>query len=359
MLSTNCDIGTIATNAKNAATAAGINLASYAHYVYFLGVVDSGCSFSGASDVGGTPSESWINATTDIHVINHELGHAFGLWHSHLYNCGTSSVICSTPDIVEYGDLIDTMGVPQTASFDYNAFQHSRLGWLNFGSLPTIQTVTTSGTYTITPLEIVDSGPKALKILKGTDPTTGANIYYYLEQRQAVGFDAPLTQFPIGSAQTITTGILFHVGTDNDGNSSDLLDMTPSSPTFAANFDPTLVVGQTYTDSAAGVNFTPLSGSISCSAHPLAASYTAAQTSSVNIHVTDSLGNVVSGASVTQVLRKTNGATSAQSCSTNSGGDAFCTYKIRNNDALGTWQATETVTQGTLSTSCNTNFLVN
>ena len=116
----------------------------------------------------------------------------------------------------------------------------------------------------------------------------------------------------------------------------------------------------TSTTSSVQVNFgNTQSGTLSCSAHPLAASYTSGDTSSIDIHVTNNLGNVVSGASVTQTLTKTNGASAHQSCSSNSGGDAVCVYKIKGNDPLGTWSAAESVSQGTLSTSCNTTFLVN
>jgi hypothetical protein len=259
---TTCDISQIATDAQNAAVAAGVNLSSYTRYVYAF-PLDNACGFGGASDVGGNPSESWINGTTgpggtilNIEVIDHELGHAFGLWHSHLYDCGTTATICSSPNIVEYGDILDTMGVPQTASPHYNAFQKERLGWLNYAASPSIQTVTTSGTYTISPYELGGPGPNALKILKSTDPTTGAITWYYLEARQAVGFDAFLTN-PIYYTQNETTGVLFHIGTDGDANTGDLLDMTPATPTSTGWFDPSLVAGQSFQDSAAGVTFTP------------------------------------------------------------------------------------------------------
>src|SRR5450759_937566 len=258
---TTCDMSQFATDAQNAAVAAGVNLSSYTRYVYAFPL--NACGFGGASDVGGNPSESWINGTTgpggtilNIEVIDHELGHAFGLLHSHLYDCGTTATICSSPNIVEYGDLLATMGVPQTASAHYNAFQKERLGWLNYAASPSIQTVTTSGTYTINPYELGGSGPNALKILKSTDSTTGAKTWYYLEARQAVGFDAFLTN-PIYYTQNETTGVLFHIGTDGDANTGDLLDMTPATPTSTGWFDPSLVAGQGFQDSAAGVTFTP------------------------------------------------------------------------------------------------------
>jgi hypothetical protein len=148
------------------------------------------------------------------------------------------------------------MGRVQGASPDYNAFQKERLGWLNYGASPSIQTVTTSGTYTINTYELGSSGPNALKILKSTDPTTGAKTWYYLEQRQALGFDAFLTDATYYT-QNETTGVLFHTGTDGNGNGGELLDMTPATPTTTGWFDPSLVVGQSFQDSTAGVTFTP------------------------------------------------------------------------------------------------------
>jgi M6 family metalloprotease-like protein len=257
---TTCDISQIATAAQNAATARGVNLSAYTRYVYFF-VYDTGCGFSGASQVGGNPSQSWINSTLNPYVINHELGHAFGLWHSHWLDCGSTATICSNGNIVEYGDNLDTMGL-SSASPHYNSFQKERLGWVNYGASPPIQTVTTSGTYTISPYELGGSGPQALKIFKGNDPTTGAKTWYYLEARQAIGFDAFLTDgtCPQCYTQNETTGVLFHLGTDGNGNSSELIDMTPATAA-SGYYDDSLVAGQTFQDPTAGVTVTPTAAS--------------------------------------------------------------------------------------------------
>jgi Gametolysin peptidase M11 len=256
---TTCDTSQIATDAQNAAASSGVNLSSYTRYLYVF-PYNSVCGWAGASYVGGNPSQSWINGPLNTHVANHELGHAFGLWHSHSLDCGTTATICSSGTVDEYGDIMDAMGAPGTASPDYNAFQKERLGWLNYGASPTIQTVTNSGTYAIYPYELASPGPNALKILQSSNPTTGTKTWYYLEARQALGFDAFLTN-PIYSSQNETTGVLFHLGTDGNGNSSELLDATPATQTASDWYDMSLAVGQSFADATAGVTFTTTAAS--------------------------------------------------------------------------------------------------
>src|SRR5262249_34692111 len=57
--STACETSAIADQAKSAASAVGIDLAVYTHYVYAFPQNDA-CGFWGRSTVGGTPSEAWI-----------------------------------------------------------------------------------------------------------------------------------------------------------------------------------------------------------------------------------------------------------------------------------------------------------
>ena len=59
---TTCNTGQMATDAQNAAIAAGVNLSAYTRYVYMF-PQDNACGFGGASYVGGNPSQSWINGT--------------------------------------------------------------------------------------------------------------------------------------------------------------------------------------------------------------------------------------------------------------------------------------------------------
>src|SRR5262249_54146674 len=159
----------------------GVDLTSYRRLAYAFPA--NARTFRGTATVGGNPSEAWFRSTLGTFTVAHELGHNFGLRHSHALECGTSTLGtgCSS---VDYGDTVDLMG---GASNHFNAFQKERLGWLNYGTSPPITTVVASGSYPLDLYETASSGPKALKVLKAVDATTGAKTFYYVEYRQAIG----------------------------------------------------------------------------------------------------------------------------------------------------------------------------
>ena len=240
--STTCDTTSIASDAQSAAQAAGYNLSNYSHYMYVFPYT-SACGWGGLATVGGP--DSWYNGTLDIELAAHELGHNFGLYHSHNLNCGTT-VLCSNGSVGEYGDAFDVMGAAYSGH--YNSYQKERLGWLNSGASPPITTVTASGTYDIGAYETQDSTAKALKILQ----SSSSSSYYYVEFRQPIGFDSFVTAY-----SDVVGGVVVHLASPSNVNSSEILDMTPTSP--ATFFDPGLIVGQSYQDATAGVTITPVS----------------------------------------------------------------------------------------------------
>jgi len=243
--STVCDFSLIATYAKQAATANGVDLSWYSRFVYAF--PQNACSWWGLGTVGGNPSEAWINGSLQLRVVGHEMGHNFGLYHSHALDCGRSTLgtNCSS---IEYGDTLDIMG---GSSAQFNAFQKERLGWLAYGISPPITTVTASGTYQLAVFESISSSAEALKILKAIDPISGAKTWYYVEAREAIGFDSFL-----GGNNNVLTGVVIHIGTEGSGNSSYLLDMTPKTKSWS---DPALDVGKSFSDADAQVTITPLS----------------------------------------------------------------------------------------------------
>lgn len=232
---TTCDYNTIASLAEQTAAANGVSVSTYPRRVYAFPQF-SACSWWGLGSVGGNPSRAWVNGSFQLRVLGHEMGHNLGLYHSHSLSCDSAS--CTTS---EYGDSWDIMGA---SSAHFNAFQKERLGWLNYDILPPITTVEADGIYSIAPYASQDADPKALKILKSIDPSTGKKTYYYVEYRAKVGFDS-----------NSSTAVILHSATEGSGNTSNLWDLDPTTTTA----DWILNAGQTYEDSSAGISITLLS----------------------------------------------------------------------------------------------------
>jgi hypothetical protein len=250
---TTCDYNTIASQAKQAATAAGYTLSNYNRLVYVFPA--NACTWWGLGTIGGSPSQAWVNSKWGftLPVIGHEMGHNFGLYHSHSMDCGAASYVSTGCTTSDYGDIFDMMGSSgQTPHF--NAYQKERLGWLNAGVSPPIVSaaaVQGSATYAIAPTENArDSVPRAIKIPQ-SDACTSPQRWLYVESRQAKGFDAF-----VASNANVLTGLLVHQVTDGNGDSSYLLDMTPATTSWS---DPALVAGASYVDPVRGVTIQPLS----------------------------------------------------------------------------------------------------
>lgn len=246
-----CNQWGIADAADAIAVANDIDLGQYDRRVYLF--PQNTCTWSGVATVGGTGTRAWVNGVPYSQTPAHELGHNLGLLHSHGLNCRGDATATDCVSLT-YGDMLDTMGARPG---HYNAFQKERLGWMNQGYAPPILTATASGSYGIELLETAGGLPKALKIPGDADPVSGAQRWYYLEFRQAVGEDGFIATDPYLVAGNIGQGVLVRLATEGDGDSSYLLDMTPESTTLSSNFadlyDPALVSGASYTDGAAGL----------------------------------------------------------------------------------------------------------
>jgi len=222
--SATCDTASIATYAKQAATNSGVNLSNYQQIVY--GFPQLSCGFAGTSTIGGSPAESWINTNNfPLNITAHEMGHGFGLIHSASMDCGQ---VAFGPNctVNSTGDVFDIMGGIDPPGH-FNVFQKERLGWVN-------PLLVTNGTYTILPLETNTSG---LKMLQSYN-SNGKPVYYYIEFRRLIGFDAPY------SIYNPFNGVIIHIATPVTWDSY-LLDNTPQT---LNDYDSALPIGSTFND---------------------------------------------------------------------------------------------------------------
>lgn len=237
--------------AEDAARALGYNPDNYSHKIYIY--PSTSCASSGGTtwvstdSLGNVRTWMYISGTATPYILTHEFGHSLGFRHSNSLSC-SGTTIGTGCSHVEYGDNYDVMGYYNNGVV--NSYHRDLAQWL--GSR--IQTVTSDGTYTLTPTGVADSGLKAIKIPKAYDPTTNSTTYYYFEYRQPVGYDSFLSSYP-----GVTNGVLLHLGTTGtDVNKlslgSELLDATPT----VAGANQALPVGQSFTDPAIPVLVTVL-----------------------------------------------------------------------------------------------------
>jgi chitodextrinase len=242
-----CAWSTWASAARTAATNAGVSLSGYDHIVYVWPRTTS-CGWAGLAYMPG--ASAYINGDFNLRVVGHELSHNIGGDHASSYSCssgGVRVVISSSCSLSEYGDPFDILG--SGGSRHGSSFHLGQFKWL---APSNTQTVSSSGTYSLTPAEIDSGQPQALRIPRSVS-VFGTQEYYSLEFRQPFGsyFD----NFAAGDAAV--NGVLVRIVPDYSVIQRPLLvDATPATSTFG---DAALAAGKTFTDSASKISIATVS----------------------------------------------------------------------------------------------------
>ncbi|MEX2159160.1 MAG: flexitail domain-containing putative surface protein [Dehalococcoidia bacterium] len=181
----------------------------------------------------------------------HEMGHAVGLPHANGWNCPSGHFDPGFPyDPAchqEYGNPFDRMGVGPLAHF--NARYKEQSGWLDPDQIIDVDIGTESGTFTIEPLEVNSSAPKAIRIHRGSASPT-----FYVEYRRPIGFDSSLS-WP----GAVLDGAMINIYSPGYPDTK-LVDATPgTAPPGPDHYDAVLPLAATFKDPLAGLSLTTAS----------------------------------------------------------------------------------------------------
>ncbi len=239
--SSSCSYSEWSNAAKEEAIKAGVDLSGYDNYIFSFPATP-GCPSVAWTSLGG--NTSWVvSEFYGPHYVSHELGHNFGLHHANAYNCINESGIRVTIDepsnctSYEYGDPFDVM------AGSTNHFNNVKKGDIGFLEASNTQTITTSGTYSIAPIEKNTSDVQSLRI------EYSPGIFYYLEYRQPFGlYDNFLISDPVVNGISIRKAFDYRYF-----QWSYLLDNTPETSSY---IDSALSVGKTFLDQLRNITVT-------------------------------------------------------------------------------------------------------
>ena len=231
--------------ARQAATAAGINLSGYDNVVHAWGR-KSACWWGGLAQVDGR--YNWINGSMTPYVTMHELGHNFGAHHASTMTCtknGSRVQISGNCSVDEYGDPFDVMGQNASGGDKQRHMQTWHRKQIGILGTADQQTITVNGRYTVAVAQVAGGKPRIMRVPRNSSE------YYYLEYRRPYGvFDN------YSSTAAVVNGVLIRIAPAASRVQSKLLDMNPATSGFS---DAALAVGQTFTDNANGISIKTIS----------------------------------------------------------------------------------------------------
>lgn len=198
--------------------------------------------FGGVGEIGA--SGVYLNGFVNASLVAHELGHNHGLQHAHAWR-PTSTSPTGPGTHVEYGDLFDVMGATSISPIPH--FNTKSKADLFYLADQQVQLVETAGTYRIYRHDHrAAEGSQALKLVAG-------DYDYWVEHRRLQN------NTWAQNASRFQNGIQIRWGRyapTPGGVGTYLLDGRPATPNDQT--DAPITLGETFTDLAHGVSFTPV-----------------------------------------------------------------------------------------------------
>ncbi|MCW5966508.1 MAG: hypothetical protein KIT83_20895, partial [Bryobacterales bacterium] len=173
-----------------------------------------GCIHQSTPQGFHTFSISWLFArnlaepepiSPPLPTVIHEFGHNLGLHHARALNFPGEvlGVNPATGTRIEYGDAYSTMG----GEGDFSARHKALLGWLDSGD--GVQSVSSSGVYTLSRLQSPGPGPRALRVRRRPDSLE----WIWLEARTRTHWERPASA---PAFEDVTAGIFLHYQDEAD-----------------------------------------------------------------------------------------------------------------------------------------------
>jgi hypothetical protein len=243
------ELDPIAMRGAAAAQAAGVDLSGYDNLMFYM-PASAGCQWGGIAEVGINPATGFKNGKNTWYrgdgcvVFAQELGHNFGLLHSHTCTAAPyasadyGGAACS--GFREYGDAYTPMGG------GCGHFNAPEMGHMGFISGCNTVAVAANGTFEIGPIETKCGGPQILRVAGAANVNQGPQ-YIYAEYRKGRG--------TVGSDTRSPAGVHIYASAKYGGNLTNTQDPDNRYAVDPFSIHAPLTANQQWTEPTSGVTF--------------------------------------------------------------------------------------------------------